>query len=91
MDNTRITISMEQRERSALMRLARVELRSPRDQARYIIRRELEDLGFLAPSLDEPGRISTTNVCSTYKRPIGPIEDGGQGQGGEDNRYEGET
>ena len=48
MDNTRITISMEQRERAALMKLARSELREPRDQARYIIRRELERLGLLS-------------------------------------------
>ncbi|MCP4542459.1 MAG: hypothetical protein GY832_35495 [Chloroflexi bacterium] len=48
MDNTRITISLEQRERAALMKLARSELRETRDQARYIIRRELERLGFLS-------------------------------------------
>ena len=50
MDNTQITIALEQRERSALMKLARAELRSPRDQARYIIRRELEQLGLLPPA-----------------------------------------
>lgn len=52
MDNTRITISLEQRERAALMRLARSELRKPRDQARYIIRRELERIGLLPPTDD---------------------------------------
>jgi len=50
MDNTRITITLEQRERAALMKLARGELREPRDQARYIIRRELEQLGLLPPA-----------------------------------------
>ena len=47
MDNTRITISLEQCERAALMRLARAELREPRDQARFIIQRELVRLGLL--------------------------------------------
>ncbi len=32
MTNTRITIALEQRERAALMQLARAELRPPRDQ-----------------------------------------------------------
>lgn len=52
MDNTRITISMTQRERGALMKLARSELREPRDQARYIIRRKLEQLGLLLSADD---------------------------------------
>jgi len=47
MDNTRITIPLEQRERSALMKLARAELRTPRAQARHILRLELARLGLL--------------------------------------------
>ena len=47
MDNTRITIPLTQRERSALMRLASAELRSDRDQARYILREVLTQRGLL--------------------------------------------
>ena len=50
MDNTRITITLEQRERAALMKLARAELREARDQARYIIRCELKRIGLLPPT-----------------------------------------
>ena len=59
MDNTRITISLEQAERAALMKLARLELRSARDQARFLLRRELERLGLLdAPSERNQGQKS---------------------------------
>ncbi|MBN1889461.1 MAG: hypothetical protein JW850_15815 [Thermoflexales bacterium] len=47
MDNTRITIALEQRERAALMQLARQELRDARDQVRHILRQELERRGLL--------------------------------------------
>ena len=50
MDNARITIALEQCERAALMKLAQAELREPRDQARYIIRCELERRGLLPPT-----------------------------------------
>lgn len=50
MDNTRITIPLEQVERSALMKLATAELRDPAAQARFILRRELERLGLLPPA-----------------------------------------
>ena len=50
MDNTRITIALEQQERSALMKLASAELRSPRDQARFVLRRELVRCGLLPPT-----------------------------------------
>lgn len=47
MDNTRITIPLEQAEKSALLKLAMAELREPREQIRYILRRELERLGLI--------------------------------------------
>jgi len=50
MRSSRITISLERRERAALMKLAKTELRSPRDQARHILRRELERRGLLPPA-----------------------------------------
>ena len=53
MDNTRITIALEQSERAALMRLARAELRTPRDQARHLLRTELRRLGLLQSSACE--------------------------------------
>jgi hypothetical protein len=49
MDSTRITVSLERTEKSALMKLAMAELRDPRDQLRYVLRRELERLGLLQP------------------------------------------
>ena len=53
MSNTRITIPLEQRERAALMQLAEAELRTPRDQARHILRCELERIGLLSAELSE--------------------------------------
>lgn len=47
MSGARITITLTQRERSALMKLAEAELRSDRDQARHILRLELGRLGLL--------------------------------------------
>ena len=45
MDNTRITIPLKQHERAALAKLAEIELRDPRNQARHIVRCELERRG----------------------------------------------
>jgi hypothetical protein len=44
----RVTLTLEQPEYSALLKVALAELRSPQDQARYILRRELERHGHLA-------------------------------------------
>lgn len=44
---TRLKLPLEQAEYSALLRLARAELRSPDDQVRFIIRKELERRGLL--------------------------------------------
>ena len=49
MPNARINVPLALTERSALMRLAEYERREPRDQAAYIIRRELERAGLLEP------------------------------------------
>ena len=47
MNDARITITFTRSERSALMKLAEQELRDPRDQARLILREELERRGLL--------------------------------------------
>ena len=47
---SRVTVTLCPAEREALVKLALTELRSPRDQVRYIIRRELEQLGLLPPA-----------------------------------------
>lgn len=44
----RVTITLEQDERSALVALANQERRDPRQQAALILRRELERLGLLS-------------------------------------------
>jgi uncharacterized protein (UPF0216 family) len=44
---TRIKLPLEQREYSALLKLSKAQLRSPDDQARYILRQELERCGLL--------------------------------------------
>ena len=46
----RIVVSLSGAERSALTELAERELREPRDQARLILRCELERLGLLPPA-----------------------------------------
>ncbi|RLC96637.1 MAG: hypothetical protein DRI77_08315 [Chloroflexi bacterium] len=45
----RVVVTLEQPEYSALLKVARVELRDPRDQLRYILRCELERRGLLPP------------------------------------------
>jgi len=47
---SRVTVTLCPAEREALLKLALTELRSPRDQARYILRRELHRLGLLRPA-----------------------------------------
>ena len=47
---TRIMITLRPDERDALVRVALAELRTPRDQARFIIRKEMEQLGMLEVS-----------------------------------------
>ena len=44
---TRIMITLEPDERKALYELSKMKLRDPRDQIRFVIRRELVQLGLL--------------------------------------------
>ena len=46
---TRIKIPLEQAEYSALLKAALSEMRNPADQARFILRQELERRGLLSP------------------------------------------
>lgn len=47
METITVRFSLGGREAEALKRLAYAELRSPRDQARYLLRKELEERGLL--------------------------------------------
>jgi len=47
MSYSRITITLDRKERAALMQLASSEMREPRDQVRYILRNELKRLGLI--------------------------------------------
>ena len=59
MDNTRITIALNQGERAALMQLANAELRSPRDQARHMLRERLKELGLFRLPLGQSSHTGT--------------------------------
>lgn len=48
MSQTRITLTLDPNELSALIRLAKLELRHPREQARLIIRNEMGKRGLIA-------------------------------------------
>jgi hypothetical protein len=50
----RLKIPLEQKEYSALLELGAQELRDPVNQARFIIRRELERAGLLAAAKAKP-------------------------------------
>jgi hypothetical protein len=49
----RMTVKLSTEERQALQNLAKFEVRDFRDQARYIIRKELESLGLLKVKQNE--------------------------------------
>jgi hypothetical protein len=53
---TRVIVTLRNDEREALTRLALAEYRTPRDQARYILRQELERRGLLANTATTSGR-----------------------------------
>lgn len=57
---SRLTITLEFEERSALTELAEREVRSVRDQAHYMLRAELERRGLLSTQLREPQSESTS-------------------------------
>lgn len=52
----RLTINLSEAEQQALENVAAIELREMRSQARFILRQELERLGFLQPiqSIEDP-------------------------------------
>ena len=62
MDISRITISLEPHERVALLRLAKKEVRDPRDQARYLIRSALVKYGFIKSTESQNDEV---NQCQT--------------------------
>jgi hypothetical protein len=49
----RVTVPLEQREYSALLKMAIEELRNPPDQLRHILRQELERRGLWLPIADQ--------------------------------------
>lgn len=59
---TRITVLLEPSERRALDDLARREMRDVRQQAAFIIRRELQRRGLLAPD-DAADNPAADEVC----------------------------
>ena len=58
---TRLKITLEQNEYSALLRIARLELRNPSDQARHIIRLDLDSRGLLGTEDSNQDHSSITN------------------------------
>jgi hypothetical protein len=48
---SRVTVTLNSAEREALVKLAVAEMRTPRDQARRILRLELEQRGLLLPPI----------------------------------------
>lgn len=54
---TRLQVTFDRMEADALARLAAAEYRDPRDQVRFVVRRELERCGLLSPTdLSEAGQ-----------------------------------
>ena len=47
---TRITLTLTEGEKQALIQLSEAERRNPRDQGALLLRRALENAGFLAPA-----------------------------------------
>lgn len=62
MAESRITVTLRRGERAALMQLAQSELRTPQEQARYLIRCELERLGWLKSSSQQESPSEQTEV-----------------------------
>ena len=58
----RLTVTLPQPEYSALLQVARDELRNPPDQVRAILRQELERRGLLQPA-DQHGEAQPEGVC----------------------------
>lgn len=49
---TRVTVTLEQPEYTALLEVAGMELRNPADQLRFVLRKELEQRGLLSTSAE---------------------------------------
>ena len=58
----RLKLTLEQPEYSALLKVATEELRNPVDQARFIIRMELERRGLIPAKIDSEEESSTSPV-----------------------------
>jgi len=56
-----VVVTLNLAEREALVKLAIAEVRTPRDQARYILRQELKRYGLL-PADDGPGEGQAVEV-----------------------------
>ena len=63
----RLTVTLEQDEADALARLADLELREPREQARFLVRQELIRLGWLKQEVKSVGS-STDNMASPSEK-----------------------
>lgn len=65
---TRMVVTLEPKERSALIRLAEMELRPPRDQLRVILREELYRRGLLRSGWEDDSRYSNGENKSIQAR-----------------------
>ncbi len=59
----RLMVTLEQREADALAHLAALELRDPREEARFLVRQELIRLGLLKQEVN-PSRPSDRDTIS---------------------------
>jgi hypothetical protein len=66
---TRITITLNEQEKSALRALADIELRDPQDQAHYILRSHLAKKGLLrnGTTVFNPAPETLTEISSDKK------------------------
>jgi hypothetical protein len=65
---SRVIVSLSQEEREALVKLALTDLRSPRDQARFIIIAELQRLGLIPKiTLGQGEKLVQSSVFSENK------------------------
>ena len=65
---TRMVVTLEPKERSALIKLAEMELRPPRDQLRVILREELYRRGLLSSRSEDDSRYSDGENKSVQAR-----------------------
>ena len=65
---TRMVVTLELKERSALIKLAEMELRSPRDQIRVILRAALYRRGLLRSKYEDESKYSDGENDSIHAR-----------------------